>query len=301
MQLRGASLPASLMDLPDPVDALYLWGRLPPVPRIAVVGTRRPTESARAFTREFVATLCQQGVSVISGGAEGIDTTVHEECLATSSPTLVVGPSGFSQPYPRKNRALFQEVLARGGGYVSAQNDDAVVRRHHFFLRNSLLVALSEATVVVEAPLRSGARNAAGWARKLARALFVVPHAPWNATGSGNLVELQLGARMLTRPSQVIEWLESKNAHPLGDRRDEGHTLALPGLGTADVRMSAAQSASGAVEPLLALLQAHAQTLEQLLSHSQLSRSGLIERLTELELDGVVVRDPSGLLYQLAK
>lgn len=307
VQLRGASLPASLMDLPDPVAKLHLWGRLPPRPRIAVVGTRCPSESARAFTYQLVTLLSEAGVSVISGGARGIDTAAHEACLTGSAPTLVVGPSGMSQPYPKENQALFQQVVAQGGGYLSAHDDDVVVRRHHFFRRNALLVALSEATVVVQAPLRSGARNAAGWARRLARALFVVPQAPWQPKGLGNLAELELGARLLREPSQVLEFLASRNAHLLGRSNRAGQTLDLPGLGDApeeghgkaSLMADAVLAGDGTgLEATASLIGTSPRTLDELLALTGALRGELMEQLTQLELQGIIERDPSGLTYR---
>jgi DNA processing protein len=80
--------------------------------------------------------------------------------------------------------------------------------RHRFFRRNELLVAMSSAVVVVEAPLRSGARNAAQWARRLSKALFVVPAPPWNTRGGGCIAELKLGARPLFNHKDVLRLLE---------------------------------------------------------------------------------------------
>jgi DNA processing protein len=86
-------------------------------------------------------------------------------------------------------------------------------RRHQFFRRNSILVALSHAIIVVEAPLRSGARNAAKWARELGRPCFIVPAAPWNPKGLGNIAELQLGGRVLVSHEQVLCSLAERQLH----------------------------------------------------------------------------------------
>jgi DNA processing protein len=86
-------------------------------------------------------------------------------------------------------------------------------RRHQFFRRNSILVALSHAIIVVEAPLRSGARNAAKWARELGRPCFIVPAAPWNPRGLGNIAELQLGGRVLVSHEQILRLLAERQLH----------------------------------------------------------------------------------------
>jgi DNA processing protein len=76
-----------------------------------------------------------------------------------------------------------------------------------------VLVALSQVVVVVEAPLISGARNAAKWARELGRPLFVVPAVPWNPRGVGCIRELELGARPIASVAPVLRWLRDRGWH----------------------------------------------------------------------------------------
>jgi DNA processing protein len=150
------------------------------------------------------------GVCVVSGGALGIDTQAHQGALTAGGRTLVVAPSSFDRPYPQENTALYAQIVAGGGGYLSAFSHDVPARNPHFFSRNSLLVALCHAVVLVEASFRSGARNAALWARKLRRPLFVVPAPPWNPRGLGCIVELKLGALPLYSYRDVLECLADR-------------------------------------------------------------------------------------------
>jgi len=92
--------------------------------------------------------------------------------------------------------------------------------------RNGVLAALTQATVVVQAPLKSGARSTAAFARRLHRPLFVVPTPPWDRRGAGNLVELELGATPLTNEKRLFECLGVVDRHhpragdPRPKRRD---------------------------------------------------------------------------------
>jgi DNA processing protein len=208
--LEGASLPARLRDLPEPPDRLFLHGNLPNGPCIGVVGTRHPTLEALDFAENLSSSLAAHGVAIVSGGAKGIDAAAHRGALAAAGTTLVVAGSSLDHPFPAAHRGLYAEIIARGGGYLSRFDVDVPARRHHFLDRNGILVALCDALVLVEAPLKSGARNATAWARQLGRPCFVVPSTPWNERGRGCVLELQLGARALGGPLEILDWLAQR-------------------------------------------------------------------------------------------
>src|SRR5262249_30734984 len=88
MELRDRRMPARVLDLPDPPDALYVRGELPRGPSVAIVGTRRPTPEARKFARRLARELASAGVSVLSGGAKGIDAAAHEGALRAHGTTV---------------------------------------------------------------------------------------------------------------------------------------------------------------------------------------------------------------------
>jgi DNA processing protein len=193
---------------------------------VAIVGTRHPTAEAVRFAETLAQGITGQGFAVISGGAAGIDTAAHRGALAAGGPTLVVAPAGWNTPYPEGNRELFQDIVARGGGYLSLVAPDQRPLSGHFFARNAVLVALACATVVVQAPVRSGARNAAHIARKLERLLYVVPSAPWVESGAGCVVELRLGARPLGSIGDLLLGLAAIGVH--GKRDPLQLELPLP-------------------------------------------------------------------------
>lgn len=232
--LSNETLPFGVHDLEDPPKQLYLTGVLPPGPRVAIVGTRTPTKEAYEYTLALASELAQAGVVVVSGGALGIDTAAHEGALQAGAGTLVVAPSSFDCPYPERNRGLFHRVVERGGGYLTFFDTPTVARRHAFFARNALLVSLSATLVIVQAPFRSGARNAALWARTLGRPYWVVPHPPWCLRGSSSVAELRLGGKPLATAKELLGWLAERGHHgvPLAERWGET---------TCDVELEAAQ------------------------------------------------------------
>jgi DNA processing protein len=215
--LSGAALPPLVRDSQRTPDRLYLIGELPGGPAVAVVGTRQPTEPAAEFARQLAGELAAAGVAVFSGGASGIDAEAHRGALDVGGTTVVVAPSAFDRPYPAEHAELYQAVIAAGGGYVTREAPGTAADNAKFFPRNELLVALTHALIVVEAPLRSGARNAAKHARELGRPVFVVPSAPWNPRGLGCILELRLGARPLLRAADVLQWLAGRQLHPIAE------------------------------------------------------------------------------------
>jgi DNA processing protein len=180
---------------------------------VAIVGTRQPTPEALRFTEDLASGLVGQGFAVISGGAAGIDCAAHHGALAAGGQTLVVAPAGWDNPYPNCNRQLFQDVVALGGGYISLVEPHKRPLAGHFFARNAVLVAMAKATVVVQAPVRSGSRNAAHVARKLRRLLYVVPSAPWVERGAGCVLELKMGARPLGTLGDLLAGLAEIGVH----------------------------------------------------------------------------------------
>lgn len=285
--LRGSHLPARLRDLREPPTELFLHGEWPNGPIVCVVGTRNPSEEGRAFTRQLCRELAQEGVVVASGGAKGVDTAAHQGALEAGA-TLVVAPAGFNHPFPDFNEGLFRAIVEGGGAYVSEYPPDRIVRRHVFFRRNALLVALSDIVVVTESPWRSGARNAAKWARRLARPLFVVPHSPWNRPGGGWVEEHRLGAGLVQGARDVLDALGRLNLHALG-------STGGPVGAQLELRLAAAAT-SAPPEALLALLHGGPRHLDDLVEQSGLSAAEVQTAVAELALEDRVAVSALGIV-----
>jgi len=211
--LTESRLPPCVSELPCPPRILHLCGLIPTRPMVAIVGTRRPTLEAVLFAEKLAKDLIAHGFAVASGGAAGIDSAAHRGALQGNGQTLVVAPSGWYRPYPAINQPLFEQIVASDGGYLSLVDPYCKPMANHFFARNALMVALSRATVLVQAPVRSGARNAAHVARKLGRQLYVVPSTPWTEQGLGCILELKLGARPLGTIRDLLTGLVEIGVH----------------------------------------------------------------------------------------
>ncbi|HEY3495448.1 MAG TPA: DNA-processing protein DprA [Polyangiaceae bacterium] len=296
-RLTGAELPHRLADLPCPPLTLYLRGELPRGPSVAIVGTRTPTRRARAFTRRLAAELTERGVTVFSGGALGIDSAAHLGALDAGGRTVVVAPAGFDAAFPASNRGLFARVVAEGGAYVSLVPDEQPAKRGAFFARNGCLAALTHLLVVVEAPFRSGARNAASWARRLARPLFIVPSAPWNKRGAGSLLELRRGAKLCTGPADVFAELERQLLVPLAptcSRRSSG--ASRQGELRFGAPVPGAQRGHSERERVRGAIIAGARHLDDVCQRTGLPAGVVQNHVLTLTLEGALAPDPLGWL-----
>ena len=309
--LEGASLPPDVRDLPAPPAQLFLHGNVPHGPRVAIVGTRRPTDEALAYGEDLARRLAQRGVAILSGGAKGIDASAHSGALRASGVTLVVAASSFDCPYPAAHRALYQEIVTGGGGYLSCFAAGVSARQHQFLERNALLAALCHALVLVEAPLRSGARNAMAWARRLGRPCFVVPSPPWNERGRGCIAELQLGARALGDAEELLRWLDEHvrrmPAAPVASSDDARPRATGAGrlrTVSADENLSASPASrepptdreNATRAAVLQALRGGARYAEQLADGGFANLAELNHAILTLLLSGAIARAPDGEL-----
>jgi len=168
--------PRLLCELPDPPPILFVRGTLDEPDRfgIGVVGSRRATPYGRSVTERIGRELAGHGLTVVSGGAIGIDTAAHRGALAGGGRTLAVLGCGIDIDYPRENRALFEEIAAHGA-LISEYALGTPPEAWRFPARNRIISGLSQGTLVVEAPRASGALITARFAAEQGRPVMAVP------------------------------------------------------------------------------------------------------------------------------
>jgi DNA processing protein len=192
---------------------------------VAIVGARAATGYGTHVGVQMAASLAERGITVVSGGAYGVDASAHRGALAADGLTVAVLAGGLSYGYPRGHADLFAAVAAQGV-VVSECPPDQAPTRPGFLIRNRMIAALTRGTVVVEAALRSGALNTARHARELCRPVMAVP-GPVTSDQSAGCHELirEYGAMCVTSASDVAEHLE-----PAGQDGSSGprHGPAVP-------------------------------------------------------------------------
>jgi DNA processing protein len=172
---------------------------------VAIVGSRAATAYGNGIATDLAADLVEQGVTVLSGGAFGIDVAAHRGALAAGGPTVCVLANGVDVAYPPAHAALLQ-TLAKDQLLVSELAPGAHPTRIRFLARNRLIAAMSRGTVVVEAALRSGARNTASWALGCGRPLMAVPGSVYSRASTGTHLMIRNGqAVLVTSAAEVLE------------------------------------------------------------------------------------------------
>ena len=232
---------------------------------VAIVGARASTAYGDRVAADLAAGLAAAGVTVVSGGAYGIDAAAHRGSLAEGGPTVAVLARGLDDAYPRAHAALLASVAERGV-VVSELPPGESPSRRRFLTRNRLIAALTTATIIVEAAVRSGAKNTATWVTACGRQLLAVPGPVGNAT-SYTPHQLIRGrdAELVSSVAEVLELIapvgqalvERPRVERLLDGLDPGERAvyeALPSRGSRDVGDLAVRS--GLVVPsCLAALQ----------------------------------------------
>ena len=227
-----AEWPTQLDDLAhsEPVSELGgvpigLWVRGPVrldhlVDSTAIVGSRTSTTYGEHVAGEIAAGVARAGHCVVSGAAFGIDQAAHRGALALDLPSVAVLACGVDRPYPAAHRSLI-EHMAQVGAVVSEVPLGCAPLKVRFLARNRLIAALTRGTVLVEAAIRSGALNTAGWAESLSRPVMGVPGAVTSAQSQGVHHWIRRGASSLvTGPDDVLEVIGGMGDHLLEPPRE---------------------------------------------------------------------------------
>lgn len=265
------SFPEPLAAYPYP-PAFFAWGdfECAKAPCIGIVGTRGATAYGRAVSMKFAEAFARSGVTVVSGGALGIDAAAHKGALAEGGKTIAVVAGGIEQVYPAVHGGLFRQIRA-SGCIVSQHAIGSRPNGYRFLSRNHLIAGLSTAVVVIEAPERSGALATAHAACNQGKQVFVVPANIDNANYRGSHALIRDGATLVDHPDQVLMGLglSAVSAQPV-----------LPDLSDVGSKIMAAL----ATGPL---------GVEFIVDASGLDTSEVMAELTMLEIDGRVMRDGS--------
>lgn len=190
---------------------------------LAIVGARAASGYGDHVAGELAAALAADGVVVVSGAAYGIDGAAHRGALGPGGRTIALLAGGVDRPYPAGHADLIARI-AREGAVVSETPCGTAPSKWRFLARNRLIAALSDATVVVEAGIRSGSLNTAAHAAELGRPLGAVPGQITSASSAGcHRILREYPAVCITGPDDVRELLGlTTSSHaPAGARTDD--------------------------------------------------------------------------------
>lgn len=231
---------------------------------VAIVGSRASTAYGDRVAADLGAGLAGSGTTVVSGAAYGIDAAAHRGALAERGPTVAVLAGGLDEAYPRAHAALVAEIAAHGAVVSEIPPGEHPTRRR-FLTRNRLIAALSAGTVIVEAGVRSGARNTVTWANALGRLVMAVPGPVGNATSVGPHRLIRDGEAVLVTGLDDVREMVAPAGEELVTPHAQVRLLdtldadqravheALPGRGSRDTGDLALRAGLGIRETLVAL------------------------------------------------
>lgn len=290
--------PRLLLELPDPPPCLYYRGQVDAYenqgsrPAIAIVGTRSPSDYGRRWTQRLARCLAQAGFTIVSGLAEGVDAEAHRSCLDAGGRTIAVVGTGVDVIYPATNRKLAQSLIEQGAifsEYPAGTKPD----RAHFPRRNRIIAGLARATLVLEAPSRSGALITARLANDYGRDVYALPGSLDNDRAIGCLELLNQGAQVILGEDDLLERLGDLPqlfSHSVETPKDQLTLFPSPAP-------AAPPNLSPDLEPVFDAIPQEAIALDTIVQTTALTTGHVLGALAQLEIMGLVTQLP-GMRYQ---
>lgn len=274
----SSDYPKSLFEIPDPPPFLYVKGELRSCElSIAMVGSRRATSYGLMTTGKLAEALAFHGVCVVSGMARGVDTAAHKGALHAGGRSIGVLGCGVDKVYPPENRALFEEMAAKGC-LVSEFPLGTLPLAENFPRRNRIISGLSRGVLVVEAAEKSGSLITAQYALEHGRDVFAVPGNISFVTSRGCNRLIKQGAKLVDCVEDILEEL------PQGFLASANAPLFQP-----PPRTFALSPKEAAIYELLARSPLHIDTI---ISQTELTPGEVSSMLLHLELKGAVTALP---------
>ena len=274
--------PQALCHIAQPPPVLFATGsRAPQLQKmLAMVGTRRPTRYGRKMAHDLAGELAQNGVTIVSGMARGIDACAHQGAIDSGGCTVAVLGCGVDVIYPKEHVALYRHIR-ESGALVSEYFPTTAPLAGNFPARNRIISGMSEATVVIESRERGGSLITANFAMEEGKEVFVLPGNVDSPASMGTNRLLRDGATPLIEAQDV-----------LGAMRWE---TILPRQKSASVQADVLNADEQDVYNLLEQGDLH---FDQLVAQSERSVQDLATCLTLMEIRGIIKQLP-GRIYTL--
>lgn len=210
---KDAEYPQKLHALHDPPRQLFVqsdsWVALNALPKVSVVGTRRPSHYGAHVCTKIVQELASRGVCIVSGLALGMDSIAHKAALDVGGATIAVLPSGFDHIAPASHRQLAQDIMSSGGALVSEYPPHTRVSHKAVFIaRNRIIAALADALLIPEASAKSGSLHTARFALDIGIEVLAIPGHITNPLAEGCHSLIQSGAMLATSAQDIFNVLQ---------------------------------------------------------------------------------------------
>ena len=266
--------PYLLREIASPPFCLYCKGNLQLLNTlcVAIVGSRKPSEYGIVVTKQYSKDLSEEGITIVSGMATGVDCIAHKQAIEGNGQTIAVLAGGFDHIYPITNIQLFN-VLVKDNLVISEYRPDVKPEIYYFPVRNRIIAGLSKAVLITEAGEKSGALHTINYAIEFNREIFAVPgriNSPLSK-GTNNLIQQYQGCITLS-PKDILTFLnikKEKNNKNLGVQLDINAQIVLDYIVT------------------------EKKTFQQIADFTKLPAKELNSILLELEMSGIVTKLPN--------
>ncbi len=283
--LDDSDYPRLLAEIETAPPALIFRGDLTHATRpcIAMVGARNASAAACRFARQLALQLAEEGTTIVSGLARGIDTAAHIGALGAGSNGATIGviASGIDVAYPPDNTGL-QERIATDGLLLAEQPPGTEPKARNFPSRNRIIAGLAIGTVVVEAVPKSGSLITARLANESGREVMAVPGSPLDPRAQGCNLLIREGATLVQSAADILEQIR-----PFDPRLVRSPIDAYAGLPLED----ATNTDRRRIEALLGPVPV---AVDELIRQSHLPPAIVQMVLLELELGGRLERHAGG-------
>ncbi len=273
--------PKKLKEIPDSPLGLFYKGNLSnlnTLKHVAIVGTRSSTSYGNNITKKISLLLAERNIVVVSGLASGIDTCAHFGSVKNGMTAAVVG-TGVDAVFPSENKQLAKDIISSGGLILSEYLPETPASPWNFPQRNRIISALSDAVVVIEGDLQSGAMITARFAIKQGKPLFALPGPIDSCVSNGpNVLIKSKVAELLTSVDDILE--------KIGESRQIKLDLENKNERLADL--------SEKEKNIYKLLSLTSKSFEILIQETNLEVQELLKHLSMLELKGLVEKVADG-------
>lgn len=275
--LRAVDPPPPLISLLGRTDILH-------TPCAAIVGSRNASAIGQRFARQIANELGEEGYTIVSGLARGIDANAHAGSLSTGTAAVLGG--GVDHVYPRQNTELYEAIAAQGAlisesplGYRATARD--------FPRRNRIISGLSMGVIVIEAAERSGTLITARYATEQNREVMAAPGSPLDPRTKGCNRLIQQGAALIENTEDILNCLQNIRPPQMMEPGD--------GYDPAEFDWQAAgQSIEQARKTILGLLSPTPTPRDEIIRLSGHTTAVATAALLEMELNGDAIVEPDG-------
>lgn len=185
IDIENKLYPKLLRNIIDPPKKLYLLGNENNLNKksLSIIGSRNASDYGRKNARNFAKGIAMQGINIVSGMAEGIDSEAHLGAIEVEGSTIAVLGSGFNHIFP--HRKVFEDILKHNGTIITEYEPNVEVFSDGFRRRNRIVAGISLGTLVIEAKAKSGTSITAAFAKQFERKVFCLPHSMEDEYGKG--------------------------------------------------------------------------------------------------------------------